>query len=563
MARPTSGYLGIMARFLLIFRSTTLRSLRGRFFPILLLLLAAAPEGSAQIPSAPIEQVAVGRDLVIQDLTQTQDGLIWLGTTDGLYSYDGLNLTSHDDLLPVLEGRSITALVPDRYPGYLWIGTADFGLYRFNGHSTVPVAAPNGLGTIWPVVSLHLDTEDNLWIGTPNDLLWLRGAATAARLGLPGVKAQAVVADPFENIWVAVGSSVFRRTQGVFQPIDLPLALPSAVIYDLAMLDGILFVARSDGLLRLGGEYERLGLPQTFEYVPQIPDPSSLAVIGEELWIGTRENGLWHRNADDQWARLDPRSEDTEALQAVAFAGGRHGELWIGTRNGLWRRPVESDAVRGLTPRILKASLHRSGGDGSPQKVSLGAHRSWSLAKDVEGAVLELGSIPGSSSARFRYRVGNDGPWIELDDHSLSLPNLAAGTFSLAIQAREGDGPWGPVLEQDIGKVSRFQDSGGLLLWLGGGGALLFAGLLGSALMRRRRPHDPYVYQDPNDEQDESRDWLLEDMTPDQVRGESATSEAAPTKNHATPEPSAETAPPARGRGKKKKKGRRGKRQGG
>jgi len=64
---------------------------------------------------------------------QDRDGLVWLGTQDGLNSFDGKDFTvyRHDDNDPASISDQFVVSIKEDRAGYLWIGTRN-GLNRFN-----------------------------------------------------------------------------------------------------------------------------------------------------------------------------------------------------------------------------------------------------------------------------------------------------------------------------------------------------------------------------------------------------------------------------------------------
>jgi signal transduction histidine kinase len=96
---------------------------------LLLPLLAAA-----QVPpTAGWQPEPVLGRLMLRSLTQTPANLVWAGTDEGVYRFDGIQVVSLNDLrragpaLPPVPCNAVL-LAPD---GYLWLGT-DNGLYRFS-----------------------------------------------------------------------------------------------------------------------------------------------------------------------------------------------------------------------------------------------------------------------------------------------------------------------------------------------------------------------------------------------------------------------------------------------
>jgi ligand-binding sensor domain-containing protein len=107
-------------------------------------------------------------------LAQTQDGMLWLGSSMGLTRFDGIKFVSYpeqsDDPLP---STNIKALKSSPGGG-LWIGFVVGGVcFLRNGHLTRYGAFEElHLGTVYRFV---YDDDGSLLVGTSGGLVQLRG----------------------------------------------------------------------------------------------------------------------------------------------------------------------------------------------------------------------------------------------------------------------------------------------------------------------------------------------------------------------------------------------------
>jgi ligand-binding sensor domain-containing protein len=100
-------------------------------------------------------------------ITQTADGYLWLGTEEGLVSFDGNQFRVFGRAnVEQLSDNMITALHADR-AGNLWIGTYGSGVVCLKEGKFTRYTNTNDKGLsqsrIW---CIHEDRDGNLWIGT-------------------------------------------------------------------------------------------------------------------------------------------------------------------------------------------------------------------------------------------------------------------------------------------------------------------------------------------------------------------------------------------------------------
>ncbi|WP_133257070.1 sensor histidine kinase [Hymenobacter edaphi] len=128
---------------------------------LLALRAAAAPAPGGWQPDAALSK------LMLRTLVTTPEGLMWVGTDDGVYRYDGTELVPLNALrragpaLPPVPCNQLLPL-PD---GSLWVGT-ESGLYRFGpdgGLRALPLPAPDQPSRYIAGVQLAADGR-HVWV---------------------------------------------------------------------------------------------------------------------------------------------------------------------------------------------------------------------------------------------------------------------------------------------------------------------------------------------------------------------------------------------------------------
>jgi signal transduction histidine kinase/ligand-binding sensor domain-containing protein/CheY-like chemotaxis protein/AraC-like DNA-binding protein len=112
---------------------------------------------------------------VVDCILCTRNGIVWVGTDGGLYRYDANKDKfifycdkKHNSIIPHC---SIKSLIED-HKGYMWIGTWDKGLFRYNPNSRVFYSMPKFNDNNSAHV-VYEDSRHRLWIGTWGKGLYL------------------------------------------------------------------------------------------------------------------------------------------------------------------------------------------------------------------------------------------------------------------------------------------------------------------------------------------------------------------------------------------------------
>jgi PAS domain S-box-containing protein len=278
------------------------------------------------------------------EITQTADGYLWLGTSNGLLRFDGVKFVPYAPPWLNLPTRGFTSLLGAR-DGSLWIGMRR-GLSRLkdgrlqvytkpDDHSGISAILEDHEGTIWitryslapgegplcrvegnglhcygeadgiPVrygLGLTEDKSGNIWFGSTVLCRWRQGSATTYLNELRGhPDARNGVVD------IAVGSSgeMWAATDGVGQ--DLGIRHSS------------------------GGKWSAYAIPGLDG--TKVLSHALFVDRNQALWIGTEQNGLYrvHDGIVDHYGTADGLSGDSVS----GFFEDHEGNIWVLTAGGL------------------------------------------------------------------------------------------------------------------------------------------------------------------------------------------------------------------------------------
>lgn len=292
-------------------------------------------------------------DNVVQAVTQTPDGYLWVGTRAGLARFDGVQFTDYDSKnTPALKNSSITALCADRN-GALWIGTDGGGLVRLRDGVFSSFMKTNGLaGNHIRVVFEGKD--GSLWIGTTEGMSHYENGRFRNYTAADGLLSDAVnyiYEDRDGNLWIATGKGLNRLRQGgTMDSFTMPDGLPNDSVRGICQdKGGRIWIGSNNGLLWYNWFWQngfyayntRYGLSDTF-----------VSAICEDrernLWVGTY-SGLNRFREGRFYNQLD--NEGLAFDHVNALFEDREGDLWVGSKEGLIR----------LTPKRFSAYTKRQG----------------------------------------------------------------------------------------------------------------------------------------------------------------------------------------------------------
>ena len=303
-------------------------------------------------------------------IMQDSRGYIWLGTIEGgLSRFDGksfLNL-GLDDGLP---GMVIRDLIEDSR-GWIWVGTEN-GLAIYDGYTFRPVGPEQGLsGQI--ITSIYEDSNGVIWCGTGFgglnrieviDNYQLRIQKISEEEGLGSYQVWSINEDSFGRIWVGLpaGLNIIRSEEDTFSidHIGNNLGIPKDVVYSIeADWEGNLWFGTADS----GAFKIEIDNPDTYGEVSRYDSRNGLTnnsiwdllCIGQEIWFGTGDGILYIYSIEEDV--IKSHSYGLEKNEIFDLYEDSEGNIWLGT-NG-----------RGICKLLGKRFSHYTLSDGLPGNI--------------------------------------------------------------------------------------------------------------------------------------------------------------------------------------------------
>ncbi|HEX3729709.1 MAG TPA: two-component regulator propeller domain-containing protein, partial [Opitutaceae bacterium] len=370
-----------------------------------------------------------------RSIFQDREGSYWIGTSgDGLIRMrpSAFRMVTAQDGLPKGSMRSVSV---DR-SGIVWTGASTHGLAAIDPEAgfTLTTIGEGNDSDIWTVLA-RLNGE--VWIGTRGSLLVRRNGNLERFPQIRNVRE--LYEDRTGALWISSnGGGVFRRRNGVFQPMGEALGRPAGGASVFAEDEkGMLYVGFiSDGIVEFQGER----VVRTLTSQNGLPDDEVRQVYPDRdgnLWVGTKRRGLalyrhgyWY-NPD---ALCDPFSDLVTGIEEDGF-----GNLWLGTPTGvMWAR--KNDLIA-LAEGRGRAVFHIAGAGEGVHGASVGFGSQPTTAMAPDGAIwfsTRAGLLAVQPSA---LKVNPVAPPVEIErvtiDGRARDPGAAlilpAGTRTLAI----------------------------------------------------------------------------------------------------------------------------------
>lgn len=326
-----------------------------RLFPLLLVLALFMPRAWALDSKVALSDyhhdIWTGKDGApgeVNAMAQTADGWLWIGSTNGLYRFDGVRFRRFEALPGEMAlKRPVTALKALRN-GDLLIGYVFGGLSLLSKGHITHYLSHFGKDLIGPVLNAVIDDDGVVWATTSTGLLQLRQGEwrnVGTELGLPPGRVSNIMLDQYLQLWLAAGDQLMMLERGGKRFRTVLSGYPTVNLS-----------ASPDGRLWLDTHGKLIPVPAPHPG-PQLPRPAWLAQSeGQENGLFDRDGNYWtlgcpgvcrtdgigQQTSGIQTPMANASSKLDQPWQVSSLTGNavfedRDGSIWIGTQAGVER----------------------------------------------------------------------------------------------------------------------------------------------------------------------------------------------------------------------------------
>ena len=272
----------------------------------------------------------------VNAITQTQDGYLWIATSNALVRFDGFAFETFEQLNPATRTLSAFDTLLTDADGHLWMKDESKRVLEYQDHSLIDVFS----NSVFPdagIATFSRAQDGSLVIATTglNTFRYRKGAIEASARGdrsQLGFVPQSIAETSDAKVWMGTyEEGLFYEDRGQIKSVKMGLT-ENKINCLLPVANGGLWIGTDSGLSFWDGARVSSEIP------PRPLDHLQILSLAKDrnsnLWVGT-EDGLFRLSADNG---LSAEAVSDEAGKAVTVIfEDRDKNLWIGDSYGLER----------------------------------------------------------------------------------------------------------------------------------------------------------------------------------------------------------------------------------
>jgi signal transduction histidine kinase/CheY-like chemotaxis protein/ligand-binding sensor domain-containing protein len=269
-------------------------------------------------------------ETTINDIAQTPDGYLWIGTPGGLYRFDGVKFTLFNNKNTKELSYNLIWDLHVARDGSLWMTTNGNGLVhlkdgRFTGYTTQDGLSSNNLRSVFE------DRDGKIWIGTFDSKLHHfkdgKFSTYIVKDGLLERHMRHMIQDDDGSLWISSSNGLFVYKEGRFTEYLVKDGLPSNVLYHLYKdRNANIWIATENGLSKYRDEKFT-----TYTIEDGLSSNDIRSIIEDRdgnIWIAT--TGGINRLTDGKFSSFTTKN-GLFSNSVIKFFEDREGSLWVGS----------------------------------------------------------------------------------------------------------------------------------------------------------------------------------------------------------------------------------------
>jgi ligand-binding sensor domain-containing protein len=277
---------------------------------------------------------------------QDHQGFIWLGTTSGIYRFDGINYTpvlAEDSL----QKASFSAIFQDR-DGIIWVGTRTGNIARIKNEKLVLFKPEEG-NPESPITSVTEDSQGNIWFATYGEGVYCFAKNRLYNFntddGLSDNYCYCITADKSGRVWAGTDGGIsicsFAKGRKNIQLITSANGLPDNIVMKIYLqgTDNMWVGMQDGGICKISIKSNKIDIPgqlMDWTYGPV----NDIAIQDNRLWAGTDDHGIIEIDLKSRApATIYTNFAGVRYLKIIKLTGDREGNMWFVTGTALIQSP--------------------------------------------------------------------------------------------------------------------------------------------------------------------------------------------------------------------------------
>ena len=287
------------------------------------------------------------QSLPVNALLQDETGFMWLGTSKGLFRFDG-NDYRHYQLTDSLSDIEVTALAQDTL-GRIWAGHRN-GQLSYLEDAIIKLFQPEEGTPTEAISDIIFDQRGRMWFSTRGDGLYYYINERVYRIdeedGLPDLFIYDLYEDASGAIWAGTDAGVaicsLKNGKVHVRVIDSDEGLPDIIIKKIKPVEGdtIAFATEDAGVLLFDQSTNQVEAVLGDWALGSVSD---FLVKENQIWIAVLRKGLAVVDRETNEVKVLNESNPVNLHSVNVLMLDRENNIWVGSKSGLARTP--GDAV--------------------------------------------------------------------------------------------------------------------------------------------------------------------------------------------------------------------------